>query len=322
MALQLHWEKTSLFIKRDIKVSSNILERIGNTPMVMIRNWKDLPPGVRIMAKAEWFNPGGSVKDRPALRMIEDAERSGELTKKKAILDSSSGNTAVSYAMIGAIKGYEVEVVLPANASAVNIAAMKAYGARIHFSDPFEGSDGAIRLARSIFEGDVNRYYMPDQYNNPSNWKAHFDTTAPEIWEQTGGEVTHLVAGIGTGGTVIGTGKGLRVFSPKIKVIGVQPDNPLHGIEGLKFIRESIVPGIFDENEIDDMVFVSTEEAYQMVHALASKEGLFVGHSSGAAMAAALKIAKKTQKGIIVVIFPDGGWKHAIERKKQPVADR
>jgi cysteine synthase B len=309
-------------IKRDTKASSNILERIGNTPMVHIRTWESIHPGVKIMAKAEWFNPGGSVKDRPALRMIEDAERSGELTKKKTILDSSSGNTGVSYAMIGAIKGYEVEVVIPANASSVNISALKAHGAKIHLSDPLEGSDGAIRLARSIFEGDVDRYYMPDQYNNPSNWKAHFDTTAPEIWQQTGGEVTHLVAGIGTGGTIIGTGRGLRRFCPKIRIIGVQPDNALHGIEGLKFIRESIVPGIFDENEIDEMLFVSTEEAYQMVQTLASREGLFVGPSSGAAMVGALKIAMKIKRGVIIAIFPDGGWKHAIDRTKKPVADR
>jgi cysteine synthase B len=307
----------------DIRSSSHgetfletILERIGNTPLVRIRNLAREFPGVEILAKAEWFNPGGSVKDRPAIRMIEDAENSGKLTKHKAILDSSSGNMAVSYSMIGGVKGYQVKMVVPGNISQSHLATIRSFGTKVIFSDPLEGSDGAIRLAHSIFEEDLDRYFMPDQYNNPSNWKAHYDTTAVEIWEQTRGHITHLVAGVGTSGTLTGTARGLKKNIPDLEVIGVEPDNTLHGIEGLKYIKESIIPAIYDNKVLDRTIFIDTEGAYTMTKLLATQEGLFVGSSSGAAMLAALQVATVIRSGLIVVIFPDGGIRHAIQRKR------
>ena len=296
---------------------NTILERVGNTPLIRVRNldWKLY--GVQILAKAEWFNPGGSVKDRPALRMIQDAEISGELTREKTILDSSSGNTAVSYSMIGAAMGYKVKVVVPSNISRAHLTTIKSFGTEVVFSDALEGSDGAIRLAHEILEKDPDQYYMPDQYSNPSNWKAHYHTTAPEIWAQTQGQVTHLVAGVGTSGTLIGTGRGLKNKNPSVEIIAVEPDNGLHGIEGLKVMKESIVPGIYDPSVIDRTIHVSTEEAYAAANDLAATKGLFAGSSSGAAMAAALKVARDIkQRGVIVVIFPDGGIRHALNRKK------
>lgn len=307
----------------DIRSSSHggpfletILERIGNTPLVRIRNLAREFPGVEILAKAEWFNPGGSVKDRPAIRMIEDAERSGALTKNKIILDSSSGNMAVSYSMIGGVKGYQVKMVVPGNISQSHLATIRSFGTKVIFSDPLEGSDGAINLAHSIFEEDPDRYFMPDQYNNPSNWKAHYDTTAVEIWEQTRGRITHLVAGVGTSGTLTGTARGLKKNTPDLEVIGVEPDHTLHGIEGLKYIKESIVPGIYDNKVLDRTIFIDTEDAYTTTKLLATQEGLFVGSSSGAAMSGALKVAREISSGLIVVIFPDGGIRHAIQRKR------
>lgn len=288
-------------------VNDTVLERIGNTPLVRIRNIGREFGGVEIYAKAEWFNPGGSIKDRAALRMVEDAEKDGRLTKGKTILDSTSGNTGIAYAMIGAIRGYEVELVVPGNISMERKKIISAYGAKLIFSSPLEGSDGALLLAHKIFKEEPEKYFMPCQYNNPSNWMAHYDTTGPEIWEQTGGRVTHLVAGLGTSGTAMGTGKRLKDHNPRIRVVGVQPAEPVHGIEGLKHMPTSIKPYIYDESLLDENLFIKTEEAWAMADRLASEEGLLVGHSSGAALAAALKVAAGIERGLIVVIFPDGG---------------
>jgi len=260
-----------------------------------------------VYVKAEWFNPGGSVKDRPVLRMITDAERDGRLTPGKTILDSTSGNAGIAYAMIGAIKGYPVELVVPANASEERKRIIAAYGARIILSDPLEGSDGAILMAREILARAPDKYFKPDQYNNPSNWQAHYETTGPEILDQTGGRVTHFVAGLGTTGTLVGAGRRLHEADPRIRVVAVEPDAPLHGLEGLKHIASSIVPGIYDPSVHDEKMSVSTEAGYTMARRLAREEGLFVGESAGAAIEAALRLAGELRRGAVVVIAPDGG---------------
>ncbi len=283
---------------------------VGNTPIVRINKIARHLKGIEIYAKLEWFNPGGSVKDRAALRMIEDAENSGKLTKDRVILDSTSGNTGIAYAWIGAVKGYRVELVMPPTVSEERKKIISAFGAKIIYSDPMEGSDGAIMVARELFKNNPDKYYKPDQYNNPSNVQAHYDTTGVEIFEQTNGRVTHFVAGIGTGGTIMGTGRKLKEFNREIKVIAAEPDAPLHGLEGLKHMASSIVPGIYDESKLDGKVPVPTEVAYDMAKRLALEEGLFVGQSSGAAMWAALKVAEEIKEGVIVTIFPDSGDKY------------
>ncbi|MFQ5813579.1 MAG: PLP-dependent cysteine synthase family protein [Anaerolineae bacterium] len=284
-------------------IRDDILEQIGHTPLLKLykRN------GVEIYAKAEWFNPGGSVKDRPALRMIEDGEQSGRLTKGKTILDATSGNVGIAYAMIGAIKGYKVLLVMPENVSEERKRMLRAYGAEMVLTDPLEEIDGAILEAHRIYESDPHNYFYPDQYNNPSNPLAHYETTGPEIIEQTRGRVTHFVAGIGTGGTIMGAGRRLKEFNPEIKLIAVEPVEPLHGIGGLKHMANSIVPGIYDESFLDGKIEVETEEAYEMARRLAKEKGLLVGQSSGAALVGALEVAKRVEKGIIVTVFPDGG---------------
>ena len=273
-----------------------------------------LRPGVSIYAKLEGYNPGGSVKDRPALRMVEDAEKRGTLTKDKIMLDSTSGNTGIAYAWICAVKGYKADLVVPSNVSEERKKILKAFGANVIFSDPLEGSDGAIRLAWKLYVDNPEKYCKLDQYNNPSNTHAHYDTTGPEIIDQTGGKVTHFVATIGTGGTIMGTGRRLKSFRNDIKVIAVEPDDPLHGIEGLKHMESSIVPGIYHEGELDQKVPAPTDEAYEMVKQLAAEEGLLVGQSSGAAMWAAMEVAKELDEGMVVVIFPDGGDKYLSTR--------
>jgi S-sulfo-L-cysteine synthase (O-acetyl-L-serine-dependent) len=285
------------------------LDLIGCTPLVRInRLAAGLGPRVRVLAKLERGNPGGSVKDRAAFRMISDAEKAGLLTRNKTILDSSSGNTGIAYAMIGAVKGFRVKIVLPENASVERKKIMTGFGAELVFSSPFEGADGAIRLAKKIKSEDPERYYQPDQYNNPSNWKAHYLTTGPEIIAQTAGGITHFVACVGTGGTVMGTGRALKERDPSVRVLSVHPDDELHGIEGVKFLGDgAIIPGIFDMNFPDERLFVNTEAAYAVTGRLAREEGLFVGHSSGAALAAALELAQKIEQGTVVVMFPDGG---------------
>ncbi len=290
------------------RIGEDLLQRIGNTPLLRLRRvTRGLPEGVEVCVKAEWFNPGGSVKDRPVLRMIEDAERAGLLTPDKVLLDSTSGNAGIAYAMIGAAKGYRVKLVMPANASEERKRMIRAYGAELVFSDPLEGSDGAILLARRIQEEDPDRYFKPDQYNNPSNWKAHYDTTGPEILAQTEGRLTHFVGTLGTTGTVVGVGRRLREFNPEVEVVAVEPDSPLHGIEGLKHIASSIRPGIYDPSVHHRKVGVSTEAAYAMARRLAREEGMFVGASTGAAVWAALQVARELREGLVVALAPDGG---------------
>jgi cysteine synthase B len=260
-----------------------------------------------VYAKAEFMNPGGSVKDRPALRMIEDGERSGQLTHDKVIMDSTSGNTGIAYAMIGAAKHYHVKLVMPSNVSNERRELVAAYGAEVVYSDALEGSDGAIRLVREIFAADPDRYFMPDQYNNDANWRAHYDGTGPEIWEQTGGRITHFVAGLGTSGTFMGTSRRLKELNPAVQCISVQPAEPWHGLEGLKHMPTSIVPGFYDPGLADENVGVETEPAYDVARALAQQEGILAGHSSGAALWAAREVAKRIDHGVIVTVLADGG---------------
>jgi S-sulfo-L-cysteine synthase (O-acetyl-L-serine-dependent) len=284
----------------------SVLKAIGNTPLIRIHNLGKEFKDVDIYAKAEWKNAGGSVKSRPALKMIEDGEKSGKLTKDKIILDSTSGNTGISYALIGKVKGYKVKLVMPANVCKERKGLMADfYGAEIVTSSPFEGSDGAIILAKKIYEEDPDKYFMPDQYNNDSNWQAHQETTAPEIWNQTNHRVTYFLAGIGTGGTIMGTSRGLRKLNPDIKCYAVEPAESLHGLEGLKHMETSIVPGIYKEEELDGKISVPTDEAYDMVETLEKQEGILVGHSSAAAMVGALRLAAKIDRGVIVTVFPD-----------------
>jgi cysteine synthase B len=285
----------------------SLLSSIGNTPLIQIRRMMKHLRGVQIFAKAEWLNPGGSVKDRAGLRIIEDGERSGQLTPGKVILDSTSGNTGIAYAMIATIKGYQVELVVPANLSEERKKTLLFYGANLIFTDPLLGSDGALLEARRIYEANPDRYFKGDQYNNPSNWRAHYETTGIEILQQSKGRVTHFIAGVGTGGTLIGIGRRLKEYNPDIKIYEVQPDNGFHGIEGLKHIETAIRPGIYEESVLDGTFFVRTEEAYWMAIRLAKEEGLLVGPSSGAAFWASLKLVESIDSGVIVTIFPDGG---------------
>lgn len=285
----------------------HIEELIGGTPLLRMRRVARHVSPVEVYAKAEWFNPGGSVKDRPALFMLQEGVRRGQLTRDKLILDSTSGNTGIAYAWIGAALGYQVELVVPENVSFERKKILASYGAKLIFSDPLEGSDGAQRLAQKIYQQNSDKYFMPDQYNNTLNPQAHYETTGPEIWEQTDGEVTHFVAGIGTSGTLMGTGRRLKELSPQVRIVGVEPKEAMHGLEGLKNLSVSIVPGIFDESLVDERVYVATEDAYAMAERLSREEGLLVGHSSGAALAAGLALAERLKRGVVVVIFPDGG---------------
>ena len=269
-----------------------------------------IPRAVRIFAKLEGFNPGGSVKDRAARSMILRGIESGELRPGKTILDSTSGNTGIALAMVGAALGYPVELVMASNVSRERKRIIEAYGAKIIFSDPMELSDGAIRLCRKIYAENPERYFKPDQYNNEANSLAHFETTGPEIWHQTEGSVTHFLAAIGTSGTVMGTGRFLKSKSRAIKIIAVEPDDPMHGLEGLKHMASSIVPGIYHEEELDSKIPIATEDAYEMVYMLGQIEGMVVGQSSGAALLAAMKLACTLREGIIVTIFPDFGDKY------------
>ncbi|MFQ5737205.1 MAG: PLP-dependent cysteine synthase family protein [Thermodesulfobacteriota bacterium] len=295
--------------------SRSALDLVGNTPLVRINKiTAGLPEGVEIYAKLEGYNPGGSVKDRAALSMIEDAEQSGRLTPDKIILDSTSGNTGIAYAWIGAVKGYKVDLVVPQNVSDERKKILHAFGAKVIYSSPLEGSDGAIRLAWKLYVDDPDRYCKLDQYNNPSNPLAHYRHTGPEIIEQTGGKITHFVASIGTGGTIMGTGRRMKEFSKDIRVVAVEPETAFHGLEGLKHMASSIVPGIYHEEDLDEKIAAPTEESYDMAKRLAREEGLLVGQSSGAAMWGALELAKRLDKGLIVVIFPDGGDKYLSTR--------
>jgi cysteine synthase B len=286
----------------------SIVDLVGYTPLVDVTSLgKGLPPRVRLLAKLEGFNPGGSVKDRPALWMVRDGIRRGALADGKTILDSTSGNTGIALAMIGAALQHPVTLVMPDNVSEERKKTIRAFGAEMIFSSGMEGSDGAIRLCREILAKDPHKYFKPDQYNNPVNPVAHYESTGPEIWEATAGTVTHFVASIGTGGTVMGTGRYLRECNPAIQVIAAEPDDPLHGLEGLKHMATSIVPGIYDESKLDGKIPVPTEGAYDLVYELGSRHGLIVGQSSGAALYASLRIARQLDQGVIVMIFPDFG---------------
>jgi len=289
----------------------SVLHLVGNTPLLeLTKVTAGISSRVRVFAKLEGFNPGGSVKDRPALKMVAEGLRSGLLAPGKTILDSTSGNTGIALALVGAVLGYPVELVIPANVSIERKKIIAAYGARMIFSSPLEGSDGAIRLCRQILHESPERYFKPDQYFNEANPQAHYETTGPEIWAQTQGKITHLVAGIGTGGTIMGTGRYLKERNPQVQVLAVEPDDAFHGLEGLKHMASSIVPGIYHEKELDGKIPVSTESAYDSVYRLGREEGVLVGQSSGAAIWAALKVARTLEEGVVVTLFPDFGDKY------------
>jgi len=294
---------------------NSILDLIGNTPMATIQHiTSHLPDNIRIHAKLERFNPGGSVKDRPALWMIREGLKTGQLDKSKVILDSTSGNTGIALAMIGASMGFKVRLVMPGNVSDERKRICRAFGAELIFSDPLEGSDGSIIDARKIYEENPDHYFKPDQYNNPSNPRAHEESTGPEIWRDTEGRVTHFIASMGTSGTLVGTGRYLKRMNSNIQIIAAEPDSPFHGIEGLKHIESSIVPEVYDSSVHDQKIGIDTDVAYTFTQRLASEEGILCGQSCGCALAAALKIAEnlaeQNQSGEIVAIFPDGGEKY------------
>jgi cysteine synthase B len=288
-------------------VTAGITRLIGNTPLLRIRMFEREFPKVEVYAKAEWFNPGGSVKDRAALSMIEDGERSGALTHKKTIIDSTSGNTGIAYSLVGAAKGYRVKLVMPANVSAERKALVVAYGAEIVYSDPLEGSDGAIIKVRELVAENPESYFYPDQYSNPANVRAHYEGTGVEILQQTSGRITHFVAGLGTTGTFVGTSRRLKEHDSSIRTIAVQPEDSFHGLEGLKHIPSAIVPKIWDPSLADEVWGCPTEPAYDLARGVARSEGLLVGHSSGAALWAARRLAEKIESGVIVTVFPDSG---------------
>jgi cysteine synthase B len=305
---------TPIFARTD---AEPLLATIGNTPLLCLEKIPREFPGVEIYAKAEYFNPGGSVKDRAALNMVLDGERSGKLNHSRTILDSTSGNTGIAYAMIGANRGYKVKLVLPGNASPERKRILKAYGAEMLFSDPNEGSDGAIRMVREIYMADPDLYFYPDQYNNPANWKAHFESTGPEIIRQTGGRLTHFVAAMGTSGTFTGTTRRLKRDIPEVQCWSAQPSSGFHGLEGLKHMPTAIRPGFYDDQMADGNLWIETEDAYKMVRRLAKEEGLLVGISSGCNVHAATLIARdlveRGEPGVIVTVLCDSAEKYLSE---------
>src|SRR5438309_4817064 len=284
-----------------------ITRLVGNTPLLRVRLLEREFPNVEVYAKAEWFNPGGSVKDRAALSMIQDGERRGALTRDKTIIDSTSGNTGIAYALIGSAKGYHVKLVMPGNVSAERKALVTAYGAEILYSDAGEGSDGAIRMVREVVAANPDDYFYPDQYSNPANPRAHYEGTAVEILEQTNGRITHFVAGLGTTGTFVGTSRRLKEHDASIRTIAVEPEDSFHGLEGLKHLPTAIVPKIWDESLADEVWGCPTEPAYELARELARTEGLLVGHSSGAALWAVRRLAETIGEGVVITVFPDSG---------------
>lgn len=301
---------------RAVEIAKGFLEAaVGNTPLIRLRNvTRELPEGIEVWAKAEYTNPGGSVKDRAALAMILAGEKSGELTSDKTIIDATSGNTGIAYAMLGAARGYRVTLALPKNASKARKQILRRFGAEIIETDPLEATDGAQRLVRELVAADPEKYFYPDQYNNEANWKAHYATTANEIWWQTNGRVTHFVAGLGTTGTFMGTARRLKELNRHLQTKSIQPASPLHGLEGLKHLETAIVPGIFDDALADENVFVETEAGQTMTRRLAREEGLFVGPSSGANVHVAIEAAKAMDsEGVVVTILCDGGGKYLDE---------
>ena len=299
----------------DLDLAGDLTAHVGNTPLLPLRRLgRHLAPRVQVFAKAEWFNPGGSVKDRPALNILRTALASGDLGNGKRLLDSTSGNMGISYATFGAVLGIPITLAVPASASAERIAILRALGAELILTDPTEGSDGAILMARQLAAENPERYWYANQYNNPANWQAHYKSTGPEILCQTDERITHFVAGLGTSGTLIGTGRYLREQLPQVKIIAFQPDASFHGLEGLKHMPTAIKPGIYDASFADETREVRTEQAHEMVLRLAREEGLFVGISSGAAAVAALRVAEELDEGTVVTLFPDAGYKYLSDR--------
>ena len=294
---------------------SSILQQIGNTPLLPIRIFEKEFPEVEVYAKAEWFNPVGSVKDRAALSMVRDGLERGLLRPGITLLDSTSGNTGIAYAMISSALGIPVKLVLPENASEERKSILKAYGVDIVYSDALEGSDGAQRLAAKIYEEDTEAYYLPCQYDNPANPRAHEETTAPEIIDQTRGRIDHFVACLGTTGTLVGTGRGLKKLKPDVVVHAVMPSDSFHGLEGMKHIPSAIRPKIYDESVHDHLILATTEESYDLAEQMTREEGIFVGHSAGAALAGVRKVAREIGRGVIVTIFPDSGDRYLSEMR-------
>jgi len=296
------------------RVLESILEAIGRTPLVRL-NLPGVPDGVEVWGKCEWFSPGGSIKDRTALSLVTEGERTGALRPGKTIIDSSSGNTAVGLALVGRAKGYPVELVMPDSVTEERKNLCSAYGARIVYTDAFSGSDGALARVREMVARDPERYFYADQYRNPANPLAHYRTTGPEIWEQTAGRITHFVAGLGTTGTVVGTGRYLHERDPRVRVVAVEPDEPLHGLEGLKHLPSAIVPEIWDERVPDERVSVSTEDALATCEEVMAANGLFIGHSAGAAVFAAREQARRLRSGVVVALLCDGGERYLSGRR-------
>ena len=294
-------------------VGNRPVDLVGNTPLLDLAGVSREVPGVTILGKAEWYNPGGSVKDRPALWMIRDGEKSGALRPGKTILDATSGNTGIAYAWIGASLGYKVKLCMPKNASEERKKILNAHGVDVVLTDPGEGSDGAIREARKLVAEDPERYFYPDQYSNPANPRSHYESTGPEIWEQTSGEVTHFVAGLGTSGTFVGTSTRLKEYDAGIQVVAFEPDSPFHGLEGMKHMGSAMVPEIYDPSVADENLATPTEDAYEMVKRLAREEGILVGISAGAAVATSLRVAREIESGVIVTVLCDGADKYLSE---------
>jgi S-sulfo-L-cysteine synthase (O-acetyl-L-serine-dependent) len=298
---------------------TSIEDKIGNTPLVGFRNLTaHLPANVQVYAKAEWHNPGGSIKDRAAYNIIRTAERDGKLGSGQILLDSTSGNTGIAYAMLGAARGHRVKLFMPENVSPERVAILRAYGADIVFTDPMEGSDGAIEAVRELAEREPERYFYANQYNNPANWQAHYHTTANEVWRQTNGQVTHFIAGLGTSGTLVGTGRRLHELNPDVQVVSMEPDSPFHGLEGLKHMESAIRPGIYDDRVADLRAAVSTEDAYRTARRLAREEGYLVGISAAAnfyaAMAVAEDAAERGEPAVVVTVFCDNGYKYLSDK--------
>ena len=302
-----------LAIPRKVVHGRSVLELIGNTPLLGLKRIDSDLGGVKVLGKAEWANPGGSVKDRAALSMIVDGERRGLLTRDKILVDATSGNTGIAYAMICAERGYRVKLALPKNASEERKQTLRAYGADLVLTDPTEGTDGAQRFVKKLVDNDPGKYFYPDQYNNPANWRAHYETTAMEMWRQTDGQITHFVAGMGTSGTFVGVTKRLKELNPSIQCISMQPNSPLHGLEGMKHMASALVPGIYDPNLADEQIEVATEDAHRMVLRLAREEGILVGVSSGGNLVAAMQVAEKLKEGVVVTIFCDSAAKYLSE---------
>jgi len=304
-------------IHNELHLGVNPLERIGNTPLLRLASVTHGLRGVEVLGKAEWCNPGGSVKDRAAANIVAEATRLGNFGPGKILLDSTSGNTGIAYAMIGAAQGFPVTLCMPENVSTERKRILQAYGANIIYTDPAEGSDGAIRYARELYAGDPDKYFYADQYSNDANWRAHYIGTANEIWQQTQGRVTHFVSMLGTSGTFVGTTRRLKELNPRVQCISLQPDSAFHGIEGAKHMESAIVPKIYDAELADENIEISTEASYKMVKRMAREEGLLVGISSGAAVVGCMEVASRLKKGqpaVIVTVLCDSGDKYLSER--------